>query len=162
MDATIILVALLTAPVLLLMILRVNAAQVFLSLCLGAVLVQFVGPDAATIVSSTSARNAAVSSSQAYVNLFLLLLPVVLTTLFMIRTVKGKARMAYNFLPAIGVAVLLTLLSVPLLPDGLTGSIVQLPLWHKLASLQTLIISINTLLTLLYLWMQRPKAAHED
>ncbi|HEX8182776.1 MAG TPA: hypothetical protein VF575_04215 [Candidatus Saccharimonadales bacterium] len=162
MDATIILIALLAAPVLLLMVLRVNAAQVFLSLCLGAVLVQFVGPDAATIVASTSARQPGMLAGQSYVNLFLLLLPVVLTTIFMIKSVKGKARLAYNFLPAVGVGVLVALLAVPLMSYGLTASIVQLELWRKLESLQTLIISVNALLTLLYLWMQRPKPVHDD
>jgi hypothetical protein len=162
MDPLIILIALLVAPVLLLTILRVNAAQVFLSLCLGSVLVQFVGPDAVMIVSSTSARSAGVPPSQAYVYLVLLLLPVVLTTVIMIRSVKGKARLAYNFLPAIGVATLGTLLAVPLMSAGLTGSITGLVLWTKLESLQTLIISINTLLALLFLWMQRPKAHHES
>ena len=162
MDPNIILIAVLSVPVLLLTILRVNSAQVFLSLCLGSVLVQFVGPDAATIVASTSARHAGVPASQFYINLILLLLPVVLTTVFMIKSVRGKARLVYNFLPAIGVGALVALLAVPLMSAGLTGSLTNLALWHKLESLQTLIISINTLLTLLYLWMQRPKDSHQD
>ncbi len=162
MNSNVILIALLVAPVLLLMILRVNAAQVFLSLCLGSVLVQFVGLDAATILASTSAHSTGVPSSQAFVNLVLLLLPVVLTTVFMIRSVKGKARLAYNFFPAVGVGTLVTLLAVPLMSAGLTGSITHLVLWTKLQNLQTLIISVNTLLALLFLWMQRPKAAHND
>jgi hypothetical protein len=162
MDADIILIILLAAPVLLLMLLRVNAAQVFLSLCLGAVLVQFVGADAATIVSSTTAHAKGVPSSLSFVNLTLLLLPVVLTTVIMIRSVKGRARLAYNLLPAIGVATLASLLAVPMMSAGLTGSIMQLPLWRQLENLQTLIISLNTLLALLFMWMQRPKASHED
>ncbi len=161
MDPIIILIVVLAAPVLLLTFLRVNAAQVFLSLCLGSVLVQFVGPDAATIVASTSARHAEVPSSQQYVNLVLLLLPVVLTTVFMIYSIKGKARLAFNILPAVGVGTLIALLAVPLMSAGLTGSITQLPLWHKLESLQILIISLNTLLTLLFMWMQRPKSGRD-
>jgi hypothetical protein len=162
MDANIILIALLVAPVVLLMVLRVNAAQVFLSLCLGAVLVQFVGPDAATIVSSTSARPVGVTANQSTVNLVLQLLPVVLTTVLMIHSVKGHARLAFNLLPAIGVGALIALLAVPLMSSGLTGSITSLPLWRELENLQTLIISVSTLLALLFLWMQRPKASHED
>jgi hypothetical protein len=162
MDPTIILIALLAVPVLVLMVLRVNAAQVFLSLCLGAVLVQFVSTDAAIIVSSTSARTPGIPSSQSAVNLVLLLLPVVLTTIIMIRSVKGHARLAFNLLPAIGVGALLALLAVPLMSFGLTDSIIQLPLWRELQNLQTLIITLSTLLALLFLWMQRPKAVHED
>ena len=161
MDPNIILIALLAAPVVLLTVLRVNAAQVFLSLCLGAVLVQFVGPDAATIVSSTSAHSKGVPSSQSVVNLVLLMLPVVLTTVFMINSVKGKAKLAYNILPSIGVATLGALLAIPLTSAGLTGSITTLPLWRELENLQTLIISVNTLLCLFFLWVHRPKAGHE-
>lgn len=162
MDPNIILIAILAAPVLLLMVLRVNAAQVFLSLCLGAVLVQFVGPDAATIVSSTSAHSRGVPSSQSVVNLVLLLLPVVLTTVFMINSVKGKAKQAFNLLPAIGVATLGALLAVPMTSAGLTGSITMLPLWKELENLQTMILGISTLLVLLYLWMHRSKASHDE
>jgi hypothetical protein len=161
MDSNIILIAVLAAPVLLLMILRVNAAQVFLSLCLGSVLVQFVGPDAATIVSSTQAHSTGIPTSQSFVNLFLLLLPVVLTTFIMIGSVRGKGRLAYNLLPAIGVGALAALLAVPLMSAGLTGSITHLPLWRELENLQTLIISVNTLLALLFMWMQRPRASHD-
>ncbi len=162
MDAQIILIALLVAPVLLLMILRVNAAQVFLSLCLGAVLVQFVAPDAATLLASTQAHGTGAAPNQSYVNLGLLLLPVVLTTTFLIRSIRGNGRLAFNLLPAIGVGVLLTLLAVPLLSYGLTSSIRSLDLWSKLESLQTLIISLNTLLVLMSLWMSRPKHHVEE
>lgn len=161
MDPTIILIALLAAPVLVLTILRVNAAQIFLSLCLGAVLVQFVAPDAAVIISSTSAHGKGVPSSLQTVQLVLQLLPVVLTTVIMIRSVKGKARLTFNVLPALGVSALLALLTVPLLSPNLTHSITDVTLWHKLQALQTLIISASTLVALLFLWMQRPNR-HEE
>ncbi len=160
MDPQIILIALLAVPVVLLFVLRVNAAFVFLSLCLGAVLVQFVGPDAATIAGSFSAQTKGASTNQSTINLILQLLPVVLTTVFMIRSVRGGFKNAFNILPAIGVSTLLALLTVPLLPYGVTAGIIRLPLWHQLESLQTLLISISTLLTLLFLWMQRPR--HHD
>lgn len=162
MDPLIILVAMLTVPVVIIMVLRINAAQVFLSLCLGNVLVQFIGQDAGTILSSASARAPGMPASQSYINLALLLLPVILTMLIMIHSVRGKAKLAFNFLPALGVALLLTLLTVPLMSPGLTGSITNLPLWRELENLQTLILSISTLLCLLFMWMQRPKAAKDD
>lgn len=161
MNPTIILIALLAAPVVVLMLLRVNAALVFLSLCLGSVLVQFVAPDASTILSSTMAQRHGIPSSQLYTNLGLLLLPVILTIIIMIRSVRGKGRLTYNLLPSAGVGALLALLAVPLLSVNLTQSITALPLWHKLESLQTLIIGVNTLLALLFLWMQRPKKLSE-
>ncbi|MDB5181637.1 MAG: hypothetical protein JWP13_400 [Candidatus Saccharibacteria bacterium] len=163
MDPLIILIILLVAPLVLLMVLRINAALVFLSLCLGNVLVQFIGPDAGTLLSSGVARApGGMPPSQSYINLILLLLPVILTMLIMIHSVRGHAKLAFNILPATGVSTLGVLLAVPLLSAGLTGSITQLALWHELENLQTLILSISTLLCLLFLWMQRPKAQKED
>lgn len=163
MDPLIILIAALALPLVLMMVLRINAGIVFLSLCLGNVLVQFIGPDAATIMSSASARTPGTTPpSQSYVNLVLLLLPVVLTMVIMIHSVKGRAKLAFNLLPSIGVSTLGVLLAVPLLSAGLTGAIVGLPLWKELENLQTLILSASACLCLLFLWMQRPKKSHDD
>jgi hypothetical protein len=158
MDPMIILIILLAVPLVVLMVLRINAALVFLSLCLGNVLVEFIGPDAGTMLSSTTARAPGVAApSQSYVNLILLLLPVILTMVIMIHSVRGHAKLAFNLLPAIGVTTLGVLLAVPLLSVGTTSAIMEQPLWHKLESLQSLILSASTLLCLLFLWMQRPK-----
>lgn len=162
MNANIMLLAILLVPVILLMVLRINAALIFLSLCLGDVLVQFVGNDAGAILSSSSAHTHGLPSSQSFVNLGLLLLPVVLTALIMIHSVRGGARLTFNLLPAIGVGLLGTLLAVPLLSAGTTGAITHLPLWHQIVNLQTLILGASTLLTLLFLWMQRPHAPKGD
>ncbi len=162
MDPLYILLIMLAVPFIALMALRINASLVFLALCLGNVLVQFVGPDAATILSSTTARTpGGVAPSQSIINLALLLLPVALTMVIMIHTVKG-AKLAFNTLPALGVSVLAALLAVPLLSEELTGSITSLGLWDKLQSLETLILTATTLLCLLFLWMQRPKKKHDD
>lgn len=162
MTPLIILVGLLAVPALVLMILRINASLVFLSLCLGSVLVQFVGPDAATMAASLSAQRQGTPPSQFIVNLALLLLPVVLTAVIMIRSIKGHGKLLFNLFPSLGVGALLTLLAIPLLSVGMTSQLTTLPLWHKLESFETLIISANTILALLFLWMQRPKPSHEE
>lgn len=162
MNPLYILVALLGAPLLVLMALRINAALVFLSLCLGNVLVEFVGPDAATLISSTHARlPGSIPKSQSAVDLVLLLLPVILTAFIMLHTVKG-AKLAFNFLPAAGTSLLLTLLAVPLMSAGVNGSLTHLPLWHTLESLQTIILGASTLVSLGLLWLLRPKSHSED
>lgn len=163
MDPLIILILLLVAPIFLLMALRISAALVFLSLCLGNVLVQFIGNDAGTMLTSAAARAPGTATpGQSYINLFLLLLPVVLTMLTMIHSIHGNARLVLNILPAAGVSMLGVLLAVPLLSAGLTGSITQLALWRELENLQGLILSLSTLLCLLFLWMQRPKGHKES
>ncbi len=163
MDSLIILIVLLAVPIIALMYLRINAAQIFLSLCLGNILVEFIGQDAAKILTSASASTHGVDPNLAYLNLVLLLLPVIATGLIMIHSVRGGAKIAFNLLPAVGVSLLGVLLAVPLLPGDLTMSITSLPLWRQLENLQTLILSISTMLTLLFLWLQRPaKAGGED
>ena len=148
-------------PVLLLMALRINAALVFLSLCLGDVLVQFVAPDADSFMALFSARvPKGVDTGNQTVKIILLLLPVVLTTIFMIRTVKGYGRLALNVLPAAGVGLLGGLLVVPLLPPGLSHNIIHSSLWAQVQRAQDLIVGASSLVCLLALWLQRPKTGH--
>ncbi|MGH8465742.1 MAG: hypothetical protein ACRER5_16485, partial [Pseudomonas sp.] len=55
MSPTGLIIVIAVAPALLLTVLRVNAVLVFLSLCLGQVLVQFVGPEAVKTVGILAA-----------------------------------------------------------------------------------------------------------
>jgi hypothetical protein len=149
-------------PVVLLMLLRVNAALVFMSLCLGSVLVQFVAPDANSFLALFAARvPEGVDTGNDTVKIVLLLLPVVLTTIFMIRTVRGYGRLTLNALPAIGVGLLGGLLIVPLLPPGLSHNIIDSSLWDQAVRAQDLIVGTSALVCLLVLWMGRPKTGHD-
>jgi hypothetical protein len=140
------------------MVLRINAALVFLSLCLGDVLVQFVAPDANSFMQLFSAKvPAGLDTGSNTIKLLLLLVPVVLTAIFMIRTVRGYGRLALNLLPALGVGLLGSLLVVPLLPHGLSHDIVHTSLWSELQKAQDLIVGSSALVCLLVLWLQRPK-----
>jgi hypothetical protein len=145
-----------------LMILRVNATLVFLSLCLGSVLVQFVAKDVANLFSLFAAQaphSVAVANNNT--KLLLLLTPVVLTAIFMIRTVRGKGRLVLNLLPAAGVGLLGALLVVPLLPPGLSHNIVRSPLWDQVQNAQSTIVGACAVVCLLVLWLQRPKTGDE-
>lgn len=149
-------------PIVVLMVLRINAALVFLSLCLGNVLVQFVAPDANSFLQLFSAHVSKVDTGNDTVKLVLLLLPVALTAIFMIRTVQGYAKLALNLLPAAGVGLLGALLVVPLLPGGVSNDIVTSSLWKELQQAQNLIVGVSALMCLLALWLQRPKTGHHD
>ena len=166
MTPSVILGAIVLVPLLLLMLLRVNATLVFLSLCLGDVLVQFVAGDASSFMSLLKSTHATpvtdtVASGNNLVRLVLLLLPVLLTTLFMIKTVKG-AKLALNVLPATGVGLLGGLLVVPLLSAGLSHNIIASPLWLQVTRAQNLIVGSSALICLLVLWVQRPKTGGGD
>lgn len=146
-------------PIAVLLGLRINAVLVFLSLCLGNVLVQFVAQDADAFFSllETSNITEKVHTTNNTLQLLLLLLPVVLTAIFMIRTVRGTSRLLLNVLPALGVGLLGALLVVPLLPPGLSHNIVRSDLWHEVERAQNLIVGASALVCLFVLWLQRPK-----
>lgn len=148
-----IVLALVGAPVLVLMLLRISATMVFLGLCLGYVVMQFLGGDAQSFASLFTAH-ATVSTS--VMKLVLLLFPAVFTALFMIHTVRG-ARLLLNLLPALAVGCLTALLVVPLLPSGLAHGVSSLALWHQVTRLQDLIVGAGALVSLLLLWTQRPR-----
>ena len=154
------LAAIVLGPAVVLMLLRINAALVFLSLCLGNVLIQFVSGDAGNFLVQQSGQ---VSLPAAYtgantVKLVLLLLPAALTAIFMIKTVHGQGRLLLNLLPAAGVGLLGALLVVPLLPPGLSHNVVGSSLWTQAHRLQDLIVGGSAVVCLIVLWLQRPKA----
>lgn len=163
MTPTIILGAIVLVPLVLLMLLRINAALVFLSLCLGDVLIQFVASDTNSFVAllQSSSATKSVPTDNTTIKLILLLLPVVLTALFMIKTVKG-AKLLLNILPALGVGLLGALLVVPLLGPGLGHQIITSSLWLQATRAQNLIVGSSALVCLLALWLQRPKSGGGD
>lgn len=151
MSPDLALLLLIGGPALLLMLLRVNASLVFLSACLGAVLIQLVGTDANDFFNMFFP-----SVDENNLKLGLLLLPVVLTTIFMIKSVDG-AKMAFNILPAIGTGFLLAILIVPLMPGGQAYAIQHSQAWDQVQQLQAGVIGAISLICLLSLWLQRPK-----
>lgn len=154
------LAAIVLGPLVLLMLLRVNAALVFLSLCLGDVLVQFVASDAGNFLTmhADQVPQQAANAGNDTIKLFLLLLPVVLTTIFMVRTIRGNARLLLNVLPSAGVGLLGALLVVPLLPAGLSHNIIGSSLWSQAQRAQDLIVGGSALVCMFVLWLQRPKS----
>jgi hypothetical protein len=159
MNALIILGLIAGLPVVLLMVLRINATLVFLSLCLGNLLVQFLGNDAQSLLNLAAKRGH--STSMQVIELILLITPVVLTMVFMVKSVKGRTKLAWNLLPALAVGVVGALIVVPLLPSGMQHEILASKYWIQLIKVQSLVVAIATLICLLFLWMQRPKHEKE-
>ena len=152
-----ILLALFAAPVVVLLLLRANATFVFLSLTAGYVLTQFLGSDIYTF-ADLFVGHANVSSNM--MKLGLLLAPPVLTSIFMIRTMKGS-KAALNVLPAGAVGCLTVLTAVPLLSPGLSHAIMAVALWAQITKLQSFIVGASVLAVLFFLWLQRPKHVKE-
>ena len=151
--ASAILLGILATPLVLMTVLRINAPLVFLSICLGDVLVQFVGDRAAEFFNLFLPRT---MTSTSTVNLALVLIPVVLTMIFMIRTVKSN-RLLTNLLPAVAASFLLLFTIRTLLPGGVQHDILTSPFWSPIDRAQELIVGTGALICLFFLWLQRPK-----
>jgi hypothetical protein len=54
------------------------------------------------------------------------------------------------------------LLAVPLCSAGVRGAITTTPMWHDLVRLQALIVAASTIVSLFFLWLQRPKHISAD
>jgi hypothetical protein len=158
MTPTALAIVIIAAPIVVLTALRVNAALVFLSLCLGQVLVEFVGNDVASTIGILATNGA---TSPSLVSLGLLIIPAALTALFMARTVKGSLKLALNVLPAISVGVLGFLLMEPHFSPGLRGGIEAAPLWDMVKGLQVIAVGASAIISLFFLWLQRPKKHHD-
>jgi hypothetical protein len=146
----------LAVPTIIFMVLRVNASLVFLSACLGAVLSQYVGAEANNFFSLFMP-----SLQGNDIKIVLVALPVVLTTIFMIRTVHG-GRLMFNILPALGASLLLAILIVPLLSDAQVATVKASTTWHQIENLQALIVGVSALTCLFFIWLQRPKTGHHE
>jgi len=157
MNPLIIAGAIVALPVIVLTVLRINAAMVFLSLCLGQVLVMFVSQDAATTIGIINSRGTA---DIGYVSLGLLIVPAILTGFCMIGTVRKHYKLVFNALPALAVGGVGLLLVVPLLSPGLAGAIQSTVIWEQVKGLQTLVVGGSALVSLFFLWLQRPKSSH--
>ena len=153
-----VIIGLLILPVVLLMLLRVNAAMIFLSLCLGYVVMQFLSADVQAF-ATTFMTHTTVSTDA--MKLGLLLFPPALTTLFMIGTARG-ARFILNIIPALAVGYLAVLLVVPLLPPGTAHAIMGVSLWRYAVRLQAALVGGGALVSLFFLWTQRPRRHHAE
>jgi len=154
------LIAALLIPLVVLTVLRINAAMVFLSLCLGYVLVEFVANDADSLISFLAPDADSISAST--LKLGMLFTPVVLTSIFMIFSVHGRVRVVLNALPAAGVSILGLLLAVPLLTPGLHYAIESQSLWRQISDAQAMVVGASAFASLVFLWMQRRRGERPD
>ncbi len=157
MTPAIILGLCILAPAILAFILRVNAAILFMSLCVGEVLVIFVSNNATSYLSPLSPSGHISFSSM---RLALLLLPPILTLLLMFHTVHGKSKLIVDLVPGIATGLLLALLLVPILPAGLSMNIQNASIWHHYYQYQTVIVVFGALSCIVFMLLGRQNGKH--
>jgi len=160
MTYLIILAALALVPVLLIMLLRVNAAIAFMSLALGSVLVTYTASDVNAVFGGFSA-NGSLNKYQ-WVQLGLLVVPFLLTILFTRASVKGSKQLL-NLLPALASGMLFALLVTPLLPSDVQHQIHVVSAWRQLSNLQTAVVLGGAVFSLLFVLVtHRKRGGSED
>ena len=160
MTPLVILVALAAVPALVVLVLRVNGAIAFMSLCLGSVLVTYTSSDVDTVF--TSFANKGVLATNQWVQLALLIVPLLLTILFTRRSVKKGAKSAINILPALATGLLCVLFVVPLLPSGLQHQLQDINAWRQLSDAQTGVILGGAAFSLVFLLFTHRKRKGGD
>jgi hypothetical protein len=154
MTPMVIVIGIVAVPAVALTFFRANATLVFLSLCLGQVLVQFAGEEAARTVGIIASDG---STNQQAVSLALLFLPVVFATLFTVRSISNHLHLVLNLLPAVAAGVLGLLLAEPYFSAGLQGSISGSDAWYWIQKTQVMVVTTGAILSLFFLWLQRPR-----
>jgi hypothetical protein len=161
MTYLVIFAALALVPALAVLLLRVNGAIAFMSLCLGSVLVTYTASDVTSVATSMSNSGSVLLTTQ-YVQLALLVGPFLLTILFTRGSVKGSKGVT-NVLPALATGLLCALLVVPLLNANIQHQIHHLPEWHQLSNAQTGVILGGALFSLVFLlFTHRTKKGDEE
>lgn len=161
MNPLIVIGLLACVPVLLMLLLRVNAAFVYLTLGAGTLLAQYLGDDVMRIFDAF--LPSASTTAHAAVRISLLVLPAALTILFAQRSINGT-KYLLNIVPALLTGIVTVILVVPLLPDGAKFSVVTSSTWTSIQQFQGTAIGAATLSSCLLLWMTHKspgKRAHK-
>ena len=140
------------APIALIYFLGVNAAPVFLSLCLGFVLYSFDGRKALNLAHSINHANAHLNPSTIAVDLILLLGPAAITLISQIRSVHGSKHLL-NIVPAVFCGLFAALLIVPILPTSLMHTIIRTAYWGKLSRYEAEIVGAGAAVAIVFFWL---------
>ena len=157
MSAMILFIIALALPVALLYIFKVDASIIFLTLCMGFVLVEFIASNTISLITAFYPNAGQLGYSTT--KIILLLLPSVLTMIFMFNSISGSKRL-FNILPSIVVGLLLILLLQPMLPESINKTILASNYWAEYQKFETFIIGGGSLFCLALVWTNRkPKHA---
>lgn len=148
MNSLILLGALVALPTFAAFILRVNAILLFFSIMAGSLLTKFLGDDA-TLALGAFIRGEAAS---VYSQLFLLLLPVIIT-LFFGRKSLTASKVLFNIPAIILNGLVVGILALPLLSDGLEKQLLGTEPGSLLRNMQDIIVGSAVLLNLVLMWV---------
>ena len=149
MNPLVLIAGVVVVPTLLIVLSRTKAAMVFMALCVGAVLSNYVG-DVALDMAQLFIKGYT-ETTGAVVQIGLLVLPVLLTILFLGRTLS-PSKLLLNIFPALLTGIAILFLVVPLLPPGTAGAVYGSDVWNELSQYQAALLSAAAIISLFQLW----------
>ncbi len=159
-SANVILLLIILLPALMIAWFRINAVFLFFSLCLGYVLSGVIGGDSSSLLSLFSKSfNSPTVTQPDTLKLIVLFIPVLLTAMFMFKSVK-KNRALLNLIPAFCFSVLALILISPLISRHLLLSYSQSSFYLQLVKAKDLILELISLVILFFLFLDRLNRRH--
>lgn len=154
MPVAAILAVLVGVPIILLLVLRSNAAVVFLALCAGLVLQIYIGEDAALLLAMITPESG--PAARQVLNGTLILLPPLATAIMLRKKAKGL-KLILNLIPAAAVGGLTVMAIVPHISPITNQKILESAYWRYLEDAQVLIVGLGVLSSLLLIKPSRKK-----
>ncbi len=157
MSAVVLFIIALALPIVLLYLFKVDGAIIYFTLCMGYVLTQFISSNAISLLTAFYPNAGQLGYST--IKIILLLIPSILTMIFMFHSISGPRRL-FNILPSIATGLLLILLLQPLLPENINHTILASNIWTEYQKFETFIVGGGSLFCLALIWTNRkPKHA---
>lgn len=147
MTPLILLAAIAGVPVLVALLLRVNAVFLYLSVAAGNLLVMSVADDADLVLGMVASG----VNTRMVARFGLLLVPVVLTLLFLRKTMP-RSKMLLHILPIVGSGLMLAAFALPFLSSDAQAQVYDSTYGEIINSAQDIVIGAATLLTLFLAW----------
>ena len=130
------------------LLLRVNAVLMFVAVAAGALLAQYISDETSLVFNSFFSH----MNVDNYVKLGLLLLPVVLTLLFLRKTLN-TTQLVFHLIPLIVTSAALATLVISSLPGSVHHEIVSNPIGKIADNSQNVLITASAILTLVLAWL---------
>jgi hypothetical protein len=151
----VLLAVLILLPAVLTYFLKSNAALSFLALCGGFAVITLSGSDIQHLIGQTKIT----SLTSNNIDLALLIVPLLFSLFFTFRSVSSKNGRLFSIVPALCAGGLLAIVAAPMLSSGLQADVTDSKFWHDLQNIQSYVVGVGLLASLLLLWSGGAKHA---
>lgn len=155
MSAYIILGVVLGLPLLLGLVFRVNPSFIFFSMLAGELLARYFADDAELVMRLVARRETAL----AYAELALLIVPVMLTAVFLRKTLS-KGKLVFYVIPYLITGFVLAAFALPIMPDFLQDQVGSVREGQRLLEGSETIVGVVVFIQLISLWIMNRSHDH--